>query len=1129
MLALVAPFVAGCLAVGSPPDEAPVAVTVDLQLPISLERDSETGGGAPPTRTIQLVPQADGALFLWVDSEQFDPRLRVRLPDASTRTNDNGGGGTRPFLEVAATAGAAIGVTIEAARGAGGGSATLVVRVARDTDAGLAVIAESRDGLDVDPDVTIARLLAVEGADRSGAVAAWLRNEVNRRIGIGDCDGAVEPARFVLRFDRSMYPADHHRSQSDLNLLALALDGSDRAPEARPLYAELVQSLERCGPSRAVNLRIARANLANASIRCGEPESAADLYRGLLAEAQARTPVDAEAVVTATQGLAEALLESSRTDEAIALVEPLVARLASAPVADADRINAELTLARAWSDRGDVERALPLFQRLLGVSETLLDPRDHGGRVIRVHAQLALEAAGDLAGARRVAESALERCERILPPGHPQILFARLDLADSRIRLGDLAGASEVLEALEPEASRTRPPGDALLRSVRRSLASTRFRLGRGAEAAGLLDLVLLDMERYPTRPRELDETLMLRAVIAADASELDLAERLERRVLERREATLAADHPSLADARIRLALTSILAGNLLEAVKLLELALAAPRPERRRNSDLAARALAEAHGRLGHTDAQARALLDAARVRAWVRTVQAGASSERDAARFLDLDEVVFGPLLSFAARAPHHPETPAVVEQAFVLVERARRAVFLPRELDRLERSPSAGAAHRLRAARRRTAQLAECGDVGSRFTAAVEDAERAERELRAAAGGSPLVADPSSAAVAARLAPHAAAVAFVEYARSPLAGEPGTPWIAAFVVRAGRALAWVDLAPSAEVEQAVERWTTIVAAAPDLTRGLREPVLQDSAGEERAAGAAVSQLVLEPLREALDGADRIEVVPSAALALVPFGALPCGDGRWCDRVAVHVAVSLAPRAPDAGPPASLVVASDVDYGAPQPGRAVFAPLPETAPEGEAIRAEFASAFGPDARSVHLTGRDATRDAISHSVERAGFVHVATHGWVDLGGDAPGAARLQAFAPYSRCGLACAGANSGRGVLTAEELSGLDLAATRIVVLSACRTAAGEPRGSAALASLRAALHAAGARTVISSTWRVGDRATRDLMVEFDRRLWSERRPALEALREAQASLRARGAPLRDWAAWVLSGDPD
>jgi CHAT domain-containing protein len=139
--------------------------------------------------------------------------------------------------------------------------------------------------------------------------------------------------------------------------------------------------------------------------------------------------------------------------------------------------------------------------------------------------------------------------------------------------------------------------------------------------------------------------------------------------------------------------------------------------------------------------------------------------------------------------------------------------------------------------------------------------------------------------------------------------------------------------------------------------------------------------------------------------------------------------------------------------------------------------------------------------------------------------------------------CGLAFAGANlpedaAGRapGLITADELSTLDLSNCELAVLSACDTSVGERRAGQGVASLQTALQMAGARSVITSLWRVPDEATKELMLDFYRRLWVEKKPKWQALWEAKTMMRhakdERGAPkysTRDWAAWVLSGEPD
>src|SRR5262249_14603842 len=149
-----------------------------------------------------------------------------------------------------------------------------------------------------------------------------------------------------------------------------------------------------------------------------------------------------------------------------------------------------------------------------------------------------------------------------------------------------------------------------------------------------------------------------------------------------------------------------------------------------------------------------------------------------------------------------------------------------------------------------------------------------------------------------------------------------------------------------------------------------------------------------------------------------------------------------------------------------------------------------------------------------------------------------------------------------AGGELLTAEALHGLDLRGCEMASLSACQTALGDVNSSQGVMSLQRAFHAAGARSLVASLWRVHDAATLALMREMARRLWGkERLSKLEALRQAQlailrdpslvekraaslvAEARARGAgkdalrlpsaaaaprsPPAWWAAFVLSGD--
>jgi CHAT domain-containing protein len=138
----------------------------------------------------------------------------------------------------------------------------------------------------------------------------------------------------------------------------------------------------------------------------------------------------------------------------------------------------------------------------------------------------------------------------------------------------------------------------------------------------------------------------------------------------------------------------------------------------------------------------------------------------------------------------------------------------------------------------------------------------------------------------------------------------------------------------------------------------------------------------------------------------------------------------------------------------------------------------------------------------------------------------------------PLLRSGLALAGANTWLqngalppeaedGLLTAEDVSGLDLLSTELVVLSACESGLGAVQVGEGVFGLRRAFVLAGAKTLIMSLWKVPDRQTQELMEEFYRRILAGQSRA-DALREAQLALKSRYPDPFYWGAFICQGDP-
>ncbi len=351
-----------------------------------------------------------------------------------------------------------------------------------------------------------------------------------------------------------------------------------------------------------------------------------------------------------------------------------------------------------------------------------------------------------------------------------------------------------------------------------------------------------------------------------------------------------------------------------------------------------------------------------------------------------------------------------------------------------------------------------------------------------------------------------------AILEY----VAGSEGAPTTLFVVTRAGvvsKALPSVDtLAPS------IRRFVALLESGSD------PDVLA------KRLGAAL----LEPAVMALPtGVTRLVVIPDGPLHRVPFDALQLADGRLAVE---RYAIGLAPSA-------SLAASLWSKRGRDPPlvsqtrilalGDPAFATelAPAATREAETFRSAFAAqgglprleGSGREARAVarYAGGGSEIRvrgDASESWLKRSrldGFrvIHFATHAVVDENS-------------LSRTALALAPGPADDGFLSPSDLAGLKLNAD-MVVLSACRTAGGVTVAGEGVQGLATPLVAAGARSVVATQWRVGDKSTVRLVSDLYDGL-ARGRPVAEALREAKLAAIARQEPPGNWAGFTVVGDP-
>lgn len=418
----------------------------------------------------------------------------------------------------------------------------------------------------------------------------------------------------------------------------------------------------------------------------------------------------------------------------------------------------------------------------------------------------------------------------------------------------------------------------------------------------------------------------------------------------------------------------------------------------------------------------------------------------------------------------------------------------------------------------------------------------------------------------------------VSFVRYDRTVPSGTGSSvtttfvPSYGAFVVRAGSArVVFTPLGPASSIETLVTEWRR--TASGENTSGM---ITRDRAETlYNAAADRLRRAVWDPIDTELANARQIFVVPDGTLNLVNIAALTDHQGRYLiERDAVIHYLSTErdiivggselrgrgsllavgnPAFDEGGAPSRAQPAATRSACEPA-GPARFGNLPGSLGEVNEI-SQLWPRSGSSPVTV-LSGSTASETAVKNALSGRRVLHFATHGFFISDGCPPdgsrsgGVARSSAatrFAEEGRenplllSGLAFAGANrrgaarldEDDGILTAEEVAGLNLNGVEWAVLSACDTGLGEIRAGEGVFGLRRAFQVAGARTVIMSLWPVDDQATRAWMRALYEARFRRDLSTADAVHAASvAVLRDRRAKKQStlpvyWAAFVAAGD--
>lgn len=315
-------------------------------------------------------------------------------------------------------------------------------------------------------------------------------------------------------------------------------------------------------------------------------------------------------------------------------------------------------------------------------------------------------------------------------------------------------------------------------------------------------------------------------------------------------------------------------------------------------------------------------------------------------------------------------------------------------------------------------------------------------------------------------------------------------------------------------------------------------------------------LNELLWNPIKNEMNGIDKIYFSPVGLLHKIAFAAIRIGEDKLLSDKVELVQLNSTEQIMD---DESVKITSNtmatlfggVKYNTDTSEHVIWNYLPGTLSEVDSIKA----IIDPQMKVKYYEGLQASEDHFKEIANQSTILHIASHGFfypdpelvrqetqieveqeeIAFRGGASNYG-IWNFVnnenPLMRSGIALAAANDAwqrsaftlgeDGILSAQEVSNLNLSNTELVVLSACETGLGDIRGIEGVYGLQRAFKMAGVRYLIMSLWQVPDKETAEFMTLFYRNLL-ETKDVRAAFTTTQSFLRQQYDPYY-WAAFVL-----
>ncbi len=380
------------------------------------------------------------------------------------------------------------------------------------------------------------------------------------------------------------------------------------------------------------------------------------------------------------------------------------------------------------------------------------------------------------------------------------------------------------------------------------------------------------------------------------------------------------------------------------------------------------------------------------------------------------------------------------------------------------------------------------------------------------------------------------------FIRYRRPR--EEGGTePFYGALVITGEEAPKWFPLAPASLVDPLIFELKNAMSGA-----GADDAILS-----EKLKGLYTA--LISPMEEKISGGSRLIIAPDGPLSCLSFAVLLDANDKFLSEKweLYYVSTARDLLKPGSPPPAQLSVLmfADPDFSmAIKPGSSTgvirgtsipfsldisaLPPLPGTRDEMDSIASIAAE---HDWTFSSFSGQQASEESLREMKTSADILHFATHGLFLEKDDAVAATSDQSISsrqeqgrvddPLKRSMLTLAGADStlqswrnkqapapsNDGILSAAEVSTLDLNGTWMAILSACDTAAGDQFDGEGVMGLRRGFFLAGVDHLLMTFWPIADEETVAIISEFYDDLAESRHPGqsiAKVQREALVKLR-------------------